>query len=102
MNKEEKEKEEKDKAEEANVTVEEHKVRNKSFYFDTACTSHMTPYAGSLLNYSVCGRFVKSSSQGTMEIVGKGDIVLDCVLRDGLVYSFCVRGILHVPDSAHR
>ena len=45
-NKEKKEKEEKEKAEEANVTTEEQKVRNKSFYFDTACTSHMTPYAG--------------------------------------------------------
>ena len=44
-NKEEKEKEEKDKAEEANVTTKQ-KVRNGSFYFDTACTSHMTPYAG--------------------------------------------------------
>jgi len=44
MNKEKKEKEEKDKAEEANVTTKQ-EVRNKSFYFDTACTSHMTLYA---------------------------------------------------------
>jgi len=100
-NKEKKEKEEKEKAEEANVTTEEQKVRNKSFYFDTACTSHMTPYAGHLLNYSVCGGFVKSSSQKSMEIVGKGDVVMDCVLRDGSVSSFCVRGVLHVPDLAH-
>ena len=96
-----KEKEEKDKAEEANVTTEDLKVRNKSFYFDTACTSHMTPYAGRLLNCSVCGRFVKSSSQKSMEIVGKGEVVMDCVLRDGSVSSFCVRGVLHVPDLAH-
>jgi len=101
MNKEKKEKKEKDKAEEANITSEDLKVRNKSFYFDTACTSHMTPYAGLLLNYSVCGGFVKSSSQETMEIVGKGDVVMDCVLRDGSVSSFCVRGVLHVPDLAH-
>jgi len=90
MNKEKKEKEEKDKAEEANITSEDHKVRNKSFYFDTACTSHMTPYAGRLPNYSVCGGFVKSSSQMSMEIVSKGDVVMDCVLRDGSVSSFCV------------
>jgi len=44
LNKEKKENEEKHKAEEANVTTEQ-KARNKSFYFDTACTSHMTPYA---------------------------------------------------------
>jgi hypothetical protein len=50
VNKEQTEKEEKDKAEEANVTTEE-KLRNKSFHFDTACTSHMTPDAGRLLNY---------------------------------------------------
>jgi len=100
MNKEKKEKEEKDKAEEANFTKEE-KVRNKSFYFDTACTSHMTPHAGRLLNYSNCSRFVKSSSQKSIEIVGKGHVVMDCVLRDGLASSFCVRGILHVPDLAH-
>jgi len=56
--KENTEKEEKDKAEEANFTTEEQKVRNKSFYFDMACTSHMTPNAGRLLNYSVCGGFV--------------------------------------------
>jgi len=36
-----------------------------------------------------------------MEIVGKGDVVMDCVLRDGSVSSFCVRGVLHVPDLAH-
>jgi len=90
MNKEKKEKDKKDKAEEANVSTEDQKVRNKSFYFDTACTSHMTPYAGHLLNYLVCGEFVKSSSQKSMEIVGKGDVVMDCVLRDGSVSSFCV------------
>jgi len=101
MNKEKKEKEAKDKAEEANITSEDSKVRNKSFYFDTACTSHMTPYAGRLLNYSVCGGFVKSSSQKSMEIVAKGDVVMDCVLRDGSVSSFCVLGVLHVPDLAH-
>jgi len=49
MNKEKKEKEEKDMAEEANVTTEEQKVWNKSLYFDTACTSHMTPYADIVL-----------------------------------------------------
>jgi len=57
MNKEMKQKGEKGKAEEANVTREE-KVRTKSFYFDTACTSHMIPYAGHLLNYSSCSGFV--------------------------------------------
>jgi len=101
MNKERKENYEKEKADEANVTTEEQKVRNKSFYFDTACTSHMTPYAGRLLNYLVCGGFVKSSSQKSTEIVGKRDVVMDCVLRDGLVSCFCVRGVLHVPDLAH-
>jgi len=101
MNKEKKEKEEKEKAEEANITSEDQKVRNKSFYFDTACTSHRTPYAGRLLNYSVCGGLVKSISQKSMEIVGKGDVVVDCVLRDGSVSPFCVWGVLHVPGLAH-
>jgi len=97
----EKKEKEKDKTEEANVTTEDQKVRNKSFYFDTACTSHMTPFAGRLLNYSVCGGFVKSSSQKSLEIVGRGDVVMDCVLRDRSVSSFCVRGVLPVPDLAH-
>jgi len=100
MNKEMKEREENDKAEEANVTTEE-KVRNKSFYFDMACTSHMTLDAGCLLNYPNFSEFVKSSSQKSMEIVGKGDVVMDCVLRDVSVSSFCVRGVLHVSDLAH-
>jgi len=101
MNKKTKEKEEKDTAEEANVTTEERKVRNKSFYFDTACNGHMTPYAGCLLNDSIWGGFVKSSSQWSMEIVGKGDVLMDCDLRDGLVSFFCVRSVLHVPGLAH-
>jgi len=37
----------------------------------------MTQYAGHLLNYSICGRFEKSSSQRSMEILGKGDVVMD-------------------------
>jgi len=101
MNKENKEKERKDKAEEANITTEEQNVWIRSFYFDMACTSHMTAYAGHLLNYSVCGGFVKSSSQISIQIVGKGDVEIDCVLRDGSVSSFSVRGVLHVPGLAH-
>jgi len=100
MNKEKKETEEKDKAEEANITKDV-KVRNKSFYFDTACTPDMTPYAGRLLNYSKSSGFVKSSSQKSMEIVGKGDVIMDCVLSDGSVSSFRILNVLHVPDLAH-
>jgi len=100
-NMEKKETEEEDKAEEANVTTEEQNVRDKSFYFDVACTSHMTADAGRLLNYSICGGFVKSSSQRSMGIVGKGDVVIDCILKDGSVSSCCVGGVLHDPDLAH-
>ena len=88
------------KDEEANVTTET-KVRTKSFYFDTACTSHMTPYAGRLLNYTKCSRFVKSSSQESMEIEGKGTVIMECVLRDGSVSSFRVCDVLHVPKLGH-
>jgi len=100
MNKEKEEMEEKDKAEEANITTE-NKVRNKSFYIDMACTSHMIPLAERLLNYSKCPGFIESSSPKSREIVGKGDVIMDCVLRDGLVSSFCVLNVLHVPDVAH-
>ena len=99
MNMQEKEMEEKEKAEEANVTTEEQTVWNKSFYFDTACTLHMTPFAERLLNYSVCGGFVQSSSQ--QSIFGRGDVLMDCVLRDGSVFSFCIRGVLQFPGLAH-
>jgi len=91
-----KEKKEKETDEEANVTTEI-KVRNKSFYFDMACTSHMTPYAGCLLNYTKCSGFVKSSSQENMEIVCKGDLIKECFLTDGLVSSFLVCDILQIP-----
>jgi len=90
----------KEKDEEANVTTEI-KVRNKSFYFDTACTSHMTPYAGRLLTYRKCSGFVKSSSQDSMEIVGKGDVIMECVLKNGSVSSFRVWDVLHVPKLGH-
>jgi len=95
-----KEKKEKEKDEEATITMET-KERNKSFYFDTACTSHMTPYVGHLLNYSKCSGFEKSSSQESMEIVGKGDVIMECVLGDESVSSFRVCDVLHVPKLGH-
>jgi hypothetical protein len=87
----------KEKDQEANITLES-KVRNKSFHFDTAGTSHMTLYAGCLLNYTKCSEFVKSSSQKHMEVVGKGDVIKECVLRDESVSSFRVCGVLYVPN----
>jgi len=77
------------------------KVKNKSFYFDRACTSRMTPYAGRHLNHSKHSGFVKSTSQKSMRIVGKGDVMMDSVLRNGSVSSFLVRHALHIPDLAH-
>jgi len=94
------EKQEKQINKEVNIIMET-EVRNNSFYFDTACTSHMTPYVGGLPNYSKCSRFVKSSSQGSMEIVGKGNVIMECVLRDGSVSSFRVCDVLHVPMLGH-
>jgi len=88
---------EKEKNEEANITMET-KVRNKSFYFDSACTSHMTPCAGRLLNYTKCSGFVKSSC---MEIVANSNVVKECVLRDGSVSSFRVCDVLLVPMLGH-
>jgi len=95
LQKSNKEKKEKEKDEEANITTGT-KVRNKSFYFDMACTSHRTPYAERLLNYTKCSGFVKSSSQASIEIVGKGDVIMECVLRDGSVSSFCVCDVLQI------
>jgi len=96
-----KEKKEKEKAEEANITTEA-KVRNKFFHFDMACTSHMTPYAGHLLNYTKCSGCVKSSSQESMESVGKEDVIMECVLRDESVSSFRVSDVWHVPKLGHH
>jgi hypothetical protein len=87
---------EKGKAEEANITTDIN-IRNKCFYFDRDCNSHMTPYGGGLLDYTKCSRFVKSSSQESMAIVVKGYVILDCVLRDESVSSFLVCDVLHVP-----
>jgi hypothetical protein len=89
-------KKEKEKQEEANITTET-EVRSKSFYFDTACTSHMTPYAGCLLNYSKYSGFGKSSLQENMEIEAKGDMIMECVLRIGSVSPFRVCNVLDVP-----
>jgi len=95
-----KEKKEKENDEEGNITME-NKVRSKSFYIDMACTSHMITYAGRLLNHTVFSRFAKSSSQESMEIVGKGDVILECIFMDGSVSSFCVCGVLHGPELEH-
>jgi len=61
----------------------------------------MTPHAGRLLNYTKCSGFVKSSSQESIEIEGKGDLIMECVLRDGSVSSFRVCDGLHVPKLGH-
>jgi transposase InsO family protein len=99
LNKEKKEKET-EKDEEANIKTEI-KVRNKFFYFDMDCTSHMIPYGGCLLNITKCSGFVKSSLQESMDIVGKGDVIMECVLRDGLVSSFRVCDVLHIPKLGY-
>jgi len=52
-------------------------------------------------NYTKCSGFVKFSSQESMEIEGKGDVIMECVLRDGSVSSFRVCDILHVPKLGH-
>jgi hypothetical protein len=97
---EEKKKESKDvaKKEEANVTTENQQVRTKSFYFDTVCTSHMTPFPERFQNFKTCFGLVESSSKQQMEIKGKGDIVMDCVLRNGSVCTFRIHDVLYVPQ----
>jgi hypothetical protein len=96
---EEKKKESKDapKKEEVNVTVETPQVGSKSFYFDTVYTSHMTPYPERLQIYTTCSGLVESSSKQQMEIKGKGDIVVDCTLKDGSISTFRILDILLVP-----
>jgi hypothetical protein len=97
---EEKKKESKDapKQGEAHVTTEKQQVRTTSFYFDTACTSHMTPFPQRLQNYTICSGFVESSSKQQMEIKGKGDIVMDCALKDGSISAFRIHDVLFVPS----
>jgi len=36
-----------------------------------------------------------------MEIEGKGNVIMECVLRDGTVSSFRVCDVLHVPKLGH-
>jgi len=36
-----------------------------------------------------------------MEIEGKGDVIMECVLRDGSVSSFRVCDVLYVPKLGH-
>jgi hypothetical protein len=85
---------------EANITTET-KVRKKSFYLDTACTSRKTPDAGHLPNNTKCSGCVKSGSQQSMDIVSKGDVIMECILRDELVSSFHVCNVLHIPKLEH-
>ena len=96
MNKEKKEKEQQKGNEEANITMES-KIRNKSFYFNTVCTAHLTLYAEYLLNNTKCSEIVKASLQESMEISGNGDVIMECVRNDGSVSSFCILDVLHVP-----
>ena len=91
----------KEKDQEANVTMED-TIRNICFYFVMACTSHITMYAGHRLNYTKCSAFVTSCSQDSMTIVGKGNVIMQFVVRAGSVSSFCICDFLHVPKLVHR
>src|SRR5690606_5326410 len=92
--------EKKDIKEEAHATTGEDNVSSHPFYLDSACTSHMTPFADRITNFQVRSGFVRSSSNHLMEIKGAGDLVMDTVLRDGSVSSFRVH-VLFVPDLPH-
>jgi len=43
----------------------------------------------------------KTSSPMSIEIMGKGDVIMDRILRDGLVSFFRVLNVLEIPDMAH-
>ena len=74
----EKKKESKDnKKQEANIAMETQNIRTKSFYFNMACTSHMTPFSERLQNFRNCSEHIESSSKQQMEIKGNGDLVLE-------------------------
>jgi hypothetical protein len=62
--------------------------RDQSFYFDTACTSHMTPFVGRIKDYAICSGTVKSSSKASMPIKGQGHVMMECELSDGTVSKF--------------
>src|SRR5690606_5519991 len=73
------------KQEESHITTGiqlQEKVRI-AFYFDTCASSHMVPTTDRFSRFQVCGGTVKSSATTTMEIKGKGSVLLDCALRDG-------------------
>jgi hypothetical protein len=42
----------------------------------------MTPFPERLQNFTTCSGLVESSSKQQMEIKGKGDIVMDCALKE--------------------
>ena len=58
----------------------------------------MTPYLDRLINFKVRSGLVNSSSKNLMKIEGMGDVMVDNVLRDGSVISFCLRNVLYVPQ----
>jgi len=100
MKKKQNETEQETAKEEANVNITAN-VRNKSFYFDTVCTSNKAFSTGSLLIWKKLSGCVKSKSQVSMLIVGKRDVNMEWVFRQGLVAAFPFLDVLHVPMLSH-
>src|SRR5690606_18530809 len=74
-------------------------VRTSRFTFDTGASSHMSPCLDHFEDFQICSGSVKSRSSKAekLEIMGKGSVVLDCVLKDGTVSSFRIQDVLYVP-----
>ncbi|KAI0997356.1 hypothetical protein K3495_g10825 [Podosphaera aphanis] len=85
--------------EEAHMTHRaEENVSKTLFYFDTCATAHMCPHPDRLEFIDVCSGPVKSSSGGSMEVVGKGSVLLGCKLSDGTISLFLLKNVLYVPQ----
>lgn len=86
-----------DKPEQAHATGDS-EVSPHTFYLDTCASSHMVPSLGRLVNVAKRTGLVRTSGGSWIPIKGSGSVVLDCVLKNGTVFSFRLHDVLYVPE----
>ncbi|KAI0992571.1 hypothetical protein K3495_g15614, partial [Podosphaera aphanis] len=77
------------------------KVSQRHFNLDTCATAHMCPYPERFECISDCSGLVTSSSGQNMKVLGRGTVVLNCMLSNKTVSQFKLSNVLYVPGLQH-
>lgn len=78
-------------------------VRNQKFFLDTCASTHICPHTEQFDNISACSGSVISCLGETMEVLGKGTVILNCIINNKTINKFILHDVLvecnHISDK---